>query len=82
MCVCVCTARSREKSKTALRGEEWKLGELILRHLPNDHVGRGYFGQREHSVQRNAASAPVAPPKRSSLMVWGYRIPVASSFPA
>lgn len=35
--------------------------ELTIGHLPSEQVGKGYFGQREHSVQRNAVLAHAAP---------------------
>lgn len=34
--------------------------KLTIGHLPSEQVGKGYFEQREHSVQKNAVLAHVA----------------------
>lgn len=40
---------------------EGRLVELTVGHLPSEQVGKEYFGQREHSLQRNVVLAHVAP---------------------
>lgn len=45
-----------ERSRTASQ----RPAELLIGHLPNEQVGRGYFKQREHSEQRNVVWAHVA----------------------
>ena len=47
---------------------EGRLVELTIGHLPSEQVGKGYFGQREHSVHRNAVLAHVASHAISSLV--------------
>lgn len=57
--VCVCLGTGcvlMERSRTASQ----RPAELLIGHLPNEQVGRRYFGQREHSVQRNVVSAHIA----------------------
>ena len=45
-----------ERSRT----ESQRPAGLLIGHLPSEQVGRGYFEQREHSVQRNVVSAHIA----------------------
>lgn len=45
-----------EGSRTASQ----RPAELLIGPLPSEQVGRGYFEQREHSVQRNVVSAHIA----------------------
>lgn len=42
-----------ERSKTVSQ----RPAELLVGYGPSEQVGRGYFEQREHSVQRNVVSA-------------------------
>lgn len=45
-----------ERSRTASQ----RPAEMLTGHLPNEQVGRGYFGQRERSVLKNVVSAHIA----------------------
>lgn len=47
---------------------EGRPAELLIGHLPSKQVGKGYFGQREHSVQRNVVFIQIAAHETSSLL--------------
>lgn len=52
----------RESSEGEVKDSftEGRPTELLIGYLPSEQVGKGYFGQREHSVQRNAVLAHIA----------------------
>lgn len=47
--------------------------ELTIGHLPSEQVGKGCFGQREHSVHKNAALGRDAPHAMLVLLVWAIK---------
>lgn len=43
-------------------------------HLPKEQVGKGYFGQREHSVQRNVVLAHIASNEMLILLIVAAKL--------